>query len=299
MQIGYKGIPLLSLLWVSHALHAFSLQKTIPAQVNGLSITTTLFGADPGIDLSTTPDSLDLSKVGSDIDILPPQNGVKRVVMKFGGSSIANAERVTYVAKLIKKHVDKGYQPILVCSAMGKTTNSLLSSGESALNGEINTGALRNLHISTAKTLGLPSTTICDLEDLLSDVEKLLNGIKYIGELSPRTRDTLVSFGERMSVRVMAATLVKLGVESKAFDAWSLGLKTNSEFGNADIKDESYDAIRVNLDKLDMNSVPVITGFIGHDDKGRITTLGRGGSDLTATFFGSAVGVDEIQVWKV
>lgn len=123
-------------------------------------------------------------------------------------------------------------------------------------------------------------------------------GIKFIGELTPRTVDTLVSFGERMSVRLVAATLNKLGVPAQAFDSWILGMKTTSEFGNAEVKDESYALLKEKLGRLDGMIVPVITGFIGHEDKGRITTLGRGGSDLTATVVGTAVPVHEIQVWK-
>jgi len=200
-----QGTFRVTLLLAIHALvvHSYRLVGRF-ALSTYQKVTHPLYGADPGIDLSITPDTVDLSNIGNEIDVLPPEGGAKRIVMKFGGSSIANAERITYVAKLIKKHCDRGYQPILVCSAMGKTTNSLLSSGDSALKGEVYTEALRNLHISTAKTLGLPERTIYSIEELLTDVEKLLNGIKYIGELSPRTRDTLVSFGERMSVRIMA-----------------------------------------------------------------------------------------------
>lgn len=166
--------------------------------------TTRLQGADTGVDLGVSSTAIDLSSIGSEIEVPPPANGIVKIVMKFGGSSLANAERVTYVAKLIKKHVDQGFKPIIVCSAMGKTTNSLLSSGDFALKGDVYIDSLRTLHISTANALGLSESCITGLHELLNDVEKLLNGVKYIGELSPRTRDTLVSFGERMSVRIMA-----------------------------------------------------------------------------------------------
>lgn len=123
-------------------------------------------------------------------------------------------------------------------------------------------------------------------------------GVKYIGELTPRTVDALVSFGERMAVRIVSANLNKLGVPAQFFDAWNLGMLTTSEFGNAEIKEESYKRIKEKLSKFDGMIVPVVTGFIGHDEKGRITTLGRGGSDLTATVIGAAYPVDEVQVWK-
>ena len=166
--------------------------------------TQTLQGVDSGVDLGVANPYVDLASIGNEIEVSAPSNGLSKIVMKFGGSSLANAERITYVAKLIKKHTEQGYKPIIVCSAMGKTTNSLLSSGDFALKGDVYIDSLRTLHISTATSLGLKDTCIAGLNELLDDVEKLLNGVKYIGELSPRTKDTLVSFGERMSVRIMA-----------------------------------------------------------------------------------------------
>jgi aspartate kinase len=160
---------------------------------------------------------VDLSNVGEDITISPPVEGVTKIAMKFGGSSLATAERVLYVAKLIMRHVEQGYQPSIVCSAMGKTTNTLLSAGEFALQGSINVDSLRTLHLSVANTLGLSNNTMVAIEELLAELERLLEGIKYIGELTPRTKDTLVSFGERMSIRIMAATLNKLGVPAQVW----------------------------------------------------------------------------------
>lgn len=246
---------------------------------------------------STGP--VDLDRVGEDIVILPPEGGKPlKIVMKFGGSSLANAERVTYVARLIKKHVEQGFRPVIVCSAMGKTTNTLLSSGDFALGGQVFVDSLRTMHLNAAQQLGLPETTTAALNELLGELERLLEGIKFIGELTPRTRDMLVSFGERMSVRIVAATLNRMGVPAQAFDAWTVGIRTSSEFGNAEISESSYANVRNILGKFDGMIVPVVTGFLGQDEKGRITTLGRGGSDLTATVLGAGVPVDEVQVWK-
>lgn len=259
---------------------------------------------------------VDLDSVGNDIVIQSPDNNIRNIVMKFGGSSLATAERITYVAKLISKHFEQGYRPIIICSAMGKTTNTLLAAGDFALNSQIHVDSIRTLHIATAKALNLPDSTLESLSTLLDELEKLLEGIKYIGELTPRTKDALVSFGERLSVRIMAGTLNKLGVPAQALDAWTIGMKTTSDFGNGEVLEESYVNIKTSLGKHDSMIVPVITGdcyslcikinrinthlsgFIGHDSKGRITTLGRGGSDLTATVVGCSLPVDEIQVWK-
>ena len=144
---------------------------------------------------------------------------------------------------------------------MGKTTNSLISAGEFALGGQIHVDSLRTMHLTTAQTLGLPESTCKSLNELLDEVERLLEGavrsyvhnihhhchflklyvysslgVKYIGELTPRTLDTLVSFGERMSVRIVSATLNKMGIPSLPFDAWTIGMKTSSEFGNAEVR---------------------------------------------------------------
>eukprot|EP01035_Chromulina_nebulosa_P016884 gene16884-22372_t len=249
------------------------------------------------MEIESTVDDLDL--IGEDIEVNPPIDGVTRIVMKFGGSSLATAERITYVTKLIRKHVQLGYRPIIICSAMGKTTNTLLAAGEMALNQQqVQVDSLRTMHISTAKALNLPQSTIDKILELINELEKLLEGIRYIGELTPRTKDTLVSFGERLSVRIVASTLNQLGVPSQSFDAWNIGMKTTSDFGNGEVLAESYSNIKFSLSQHDIMIVPVITGFIGHDSKGRITTLGRGGSDLTATIVGSAVSAHEIQVWK-
>lgn len=138
--------------------------------------------------------------------------------------------------RLIKKHVEQGYRPIIVCSAMGKTTNTLLSAGDFALKGQVIVESLRTMHVGTARTLGLPDSTIDSLNALLDSLERLLEGVSYIGELTPRTSDALVSFGERLSIRIVSSQLNKLGIPAQPFDAWTIGVQTTSEFGNAEVR---------------------------------------------------------------
>lgn len=219
--------------------------------------------------------------------------------MKFGGSSLANEERIEHVAQLIKDQRALGYVPrAVVCSAMGKTTNSLLSAGEFALEGRVNIDAIRTLHKATMEHFDFPKNTIDEVNHLLDECEDMLNGVRLIQELSPKSLDQLVSYGERCSVRIMAARLNQIGVPAQAFDAWDVGIMTDSRFGDAKLLPTSEDAIRTAFGKIDPSIVAVVTGFIGHDPKGKITTLGRGGSDLTATQLGASLGIDEIQVWK-
>eukprot|EP00592_Proboscia_alata_P007936 CAMPEP_0194352894 /NCGR_PEP_ID=MMETSP0174-20130528/1301_1 /TAXON_ID=216777 /ORGANISM="Proboscia alata, Strain PI-D3" /LENGTH=621 /DNA_ID=CAMNT_0039121211 /DNA_START=46 /DNA_END=1911 /DNA_ORIENTATION=+ len=225
----------------------------------------------------------------------------KRVTMKFGGSSLANADRIDHVAHLIKNQIEnENLQPrAVICSAMGKTTNALLGAGDSALDGLVDVGALRKLHEVAIDKFDFPKETRDEVTALLNECEDMLNGVRLLQELSPKSLDQLVSYGERISVRIMAARLNQIGVAAKSYDAWEVGIITDSTFGDAHILKSSAESIRGIFEtQVDPNVVAVVTGFIGKDDNGRITTLGRGGSDLTATAIGSACDLDEIQVWK-
>ncbi len=161
--------------------------------------------------------------------------------------------------------------------------------------------AIRTLHVNTmdAFQFGEDDHTRQDVMDLLGECEQMLTGVRMIQELSPKSLDQLVSYGERCSVRIMAARLNQLGVPALAFDAWDVGIKTDSHFGDAKLLPDYEGAVQKAFDqRIDPSIVAVVTGFIGHDPNGKITTLGRGGSDLTATALGAALGLDEIQVWK-
>jgi aspartate kinase len=165
--------------------------------------------------------------------------------------------------------------------------------------GRVCIDAIRTLHKSTMDHFDFPDHhTVKEVDDLLDECEDMLNGVRLIQELSPKSLDQLVSYGERCSVRIMAARLNQIGVPAQAFDAWDVGVLTTSDFGDAKLLPESEQAIQAAFSKIDPNVVAVVTGFIGHDPNKKITTLGRGGSDLTATALGAAIGVDEIQVWK-
>ncbi|OEU12448.1 aspartate kinase, partial [Fragilariopsis cylindrus CCMP1102] len=224
-------------------------------------------------------------------------------VFKFGGSSLASAERIDYVAHLIKDQIQLGYKPrAVICSAMGKTTNQLLLAGEYALEGKVCVEEIRTLHTNTMNIFNFSEIdfTRIAVNELLIECEQMLTGVKMIQELSPKSLDQLVSYGERCSVRIMAARLNQIGIPAQSFDAWELGIITDSQFGDAKLL-PSYESKIQNAFKEkinDVNTVAIVTGFIGHDSNGKITTLGRGGSDLTATAIGAALKLDEIQVWK-
>ena len=145
----------------------------------------------------------------------------------------------------------------------------------------------------------LPQHVRDEVTSLLDECEDMLRGVSLLQELSPKSLDQLVSYGERCSVRIVAARLNQIGVPAQAVDSWEVGIQTDSNFGDAKLLPGYAEKVKSAFaNKIDPNVVAVVTGFIGKDPKGRITTLGRGGSDLTATAIGAACGLDEVQVWK-
>ena len=217
------------------------------------------------------------------------------IVMKFGGSSIANAERIRHVTDIIKMFLAE--RPVIVASAMGKTTDNLLAAAERAVNGQVCIEEICHLHYSVAAELQIETV---EVQSLLDELKKLLEGISLIREVSARTKDYLVSFGERLSVRILAAHFSRVSVNARFFDAFDIGFVTNSDFTNAELLDDSYNRIGEAFAALQSDYVytPIVTGFIAKDRNGAITTLGRGGSDLTASVIGAAIKAKEIMVWK-
>ncbi|MCL2244418.1 MAG: aspartate kinase [Treponema sp.] len=233
------------------------------------------------------------------------------IVMKFGGSSVADAARLRHVADIINTQADR--KPVLVLSAMGDTTDHLLEAGDAALKqGKVEITQIENLHQATVKNLKLVREQLTnepladgikpsqkDFNGLLDELKRLLSGIALIRELTPRTKDYLVSFGERLSVRLAAAFFRSVNMNARAFDAFDTGFISNSDYTKAELLKESWDLIPQKiLPLIKENIIPVITGFIAKDAKGCITTLGRGGSDLSATMIAASCKAEEIQVWK-
>ncbi|ONI29837.1 hypothetical protein PRUPE_1G216900 [Prunus persica] len=224
-------------------------------------------------------------------------------VMKFGGSSLASAERIREIAQLIVSFPDE--KPVVVLSAMGKTTNNLLLAGEKAVSCGVSNASeieelsfIKQLHLRTVRELGIDSSVI---SAYLEELEQLLKGVAMMKELTLRTRDYLVSFGECMSTRIFAAYLNNFGVKARQYDAFDIGFITTDDFTNADILEGTYPSVakRLNDDWISDPAIPVVTGFLGKGSKScAVTTLGRGGSDLTATTIGKSLGLREVQVWK-
>ncbi|KAK9276327.1 hypothetical protein L1049_005859 [Liquidambar formosana] len=182
-------------------------------------------------------------------------------VMKFGGSSVASAERMREVADLIRSFPEE--RPVIVLSAMGKTTNKLLLAGEKAVSCGVSNASeidelsfIKELHLRTAEELGVDRSVI---SAHLEELEQLLKGIAMMKELTLRTKDYLVSFGECMSTRIFAAYLNKIGVKARQYDAFGIGFITTDDFTNADILEATYPAVakRLHGDWISEPAIPI------------------------------------------
>ena len=220
------------------------------------------------------------------------------IVMKFGGSSVANAERIRHVGGIVAERLSQ--KPVVVLSAMGDTTDHLLEAADRALAaGEIALEKIAALHLGAARALCIDAGAEKEIRALLEELESLLRGIALIRELTGRTRDYLVSFGERLSVRIAAAWFRAAGMNARAFDAWETGFVSDSRYTRAELDRESWGRVKTILTPLlEAEVLPVITGFIAKDNRGNITTLGRGGSDRSATIIAAAMNAREVQIWK-
>ncbi|MDR3336190.1 MAG: aspartate kinase [Treponema sp.] len=220
------------------------------------------------------------------------------IVMKFGGSSLADAERIRHMGKIVESQLSR--KPVMVLSAMGDTTDQLLEAADLALKKKkISIKKIKDLHINTIYDLKLDKKTEKEIRPLLEELKNLLTGISLIRELTDRTKDYLVSFGERFSVRIAAAYLRSVKIKAHAMDAWEAGFISDSNYTAAELDKESWKRVPEALNPLlDGGILPVITGFIAKDAQGNITTLGRGGSDRSATIIAAAMGAEEAQVWK-
>jgi aspartate kinase len=210
--------------------------------------------------------------------------------MKFGGSSVGSAERIKNIFEIVKKRKDQ--QPVVVSSAVGGITDKLLEAGNKAIDGNIDLKDIKEKHYDIIKELGL-TNDIIDKE--LKELIEVLELISESNEFDDITSDTIVSFGERMSTRILAAYFNKQGLKAKQYDAYDIGFVTDENFKNAEILEETYVSINNRLDNF--SAIPIITGFIAKTKNGEITTLGRGGSDYSAAIIGAAIGANEIQIW--
>lgn len=214
------------------------------------------------------------------------------IVMKFGGSSVSDGARIRNVIEIVRSRLDR--KPVVVASAFRGVTDDLFAAAEEALTGKDGLlDKVRARHQSVIADLGLPADLV---KEVLAELAVLLKGISLVKELTPRTLDYVVSFGERLSTRIIAAAFEKAGVPASQHDAFDIGMLTDDQFGAAQPLAEAESELRRHVASL--TRLPIVTGYVGKTRGGDITTLGRNGSDFTATVIGAAIGAEEIQIWS-
>ena len=215
------------------------------------------------------------------------------IVMKFGGSSLANADQLTKVYEIVESRKDR--RPVVVCSAHKGVTDLLIRAAKDALAGEPDASGVVERQRSVLNGIGADPWM---LDHFFKELEDLLRGISLVQEASPRVMDYVQSFGERMSVRAVAFHFIRQGLKAEAFDAFDLGFVTDDNFGTArPVEDFESRMKKAFEEKVADDVVPIITGFVGKTTTGIITTVGRNGSDFTASCFAAGLGADECQIW--
>lgn len=223
-------------------------------------------------------------------------------VLKFGGTSVATAGMMQQVAGIVH---DAG-PCVVVTSAAAGVTDGIEAILPQATEDEEVVGPfleeIRRRHGELTEGLGTGARDAvrADLDQVIRKLERVLYGIAYTQELTPKTRDLALSFGERLAARVLAAHVRSRGIDAEALDADEAGLVTDGHFGNAsplmpEIEENITATIRP---RLRDGEVPVVTGFFGTSPEGHVTTFGRGGSDFSGAILAAALDADVLEVWK-
>lgn len=223
-------------------------------------------------------------------------------VLKFGGSSVANAANIQKVVAIVQKAILK--EPtVLVVSAMGGITDSLLETGNFAATANETYKELlkqmENRHLDAVREL-LPiqqqSATLSLVKQQFNELDGICDGVFLLGELSPRTKDRIVSHGELLSSLMISATLQSLQIDQVWVDARKF-ITTNTHHGNAAVDFTVTEKKIQNYYTQNPHQLYVVPGFISSDGNNNTTTLGRGGSDYTAAIFAAATQATVLEIW--
>ena len=227
-----------------------------------------------------------------------------RLVIKYGGTSISNAKNIQSVAKYINLQSNK-HQILVVCSAISGTTDDLIEISESIKKENkskaeqlvsIITNRHKQLAKQTIKKLDVRKKLLTKLDSDFVELLALIDGMVLLGEVTPRSMDYLISFGERLSIQLVSSALNDSGKKSIPLTGKEIGIVTDSNFGESK---PLMDTTRLRVSKtvetlFSKKTIPVVGGFAGADQHGHVTTFGRGGSDYSATTIGSCIKANEI-----
>jgi aspartate kinase len=225
------------------------------------------------------------------------------IVMKFGGSSVESAAAIERVAGIVRARQER--HPVVVVSAMGKTTNKLLAIAAAAIDGHREEYIrqlhdLRDYHSREAR-LVVPLDQRAELDRTLDEnfqeLTELVKGLAVLGELTPRSIDAISSYGERLSSYIVTLAFRHFGMKSAHLDSRVVIITDKRHTQAAPNFPETYKRLARLVPPVARNNVVVMGGFIASTEEGVTTTLGRGGSDYTAAIVGAGIGAEEIQIW--
>jgi aspartate kinase len=228
------------------------------------------------------------------------------IVMKFGGTSVGSAERIAQAAQLAADTAARGHQVVVVTSAMSKVTDALINAARQASTGQWNPALRQDLfdrHKAVADALidgdaARHAAVLDALRQRLDRFEKLCFGLSMVHELTPRLLDAISGVGEMLAAPLVSAAIAARGRPSSAVDATEI-VVTTDQFGGAEpLMEETRTKAAARLrPAIARGEIPVVTGFIGATADGVRTTLGRGGSDYSASIVGAALDADEVWIW--
>jgi len=229
--------------------------------------------------------------------------------MKFGGSLLDNEIKLNNVINIIKSYYSLDNEIVVIISALHGITDKILDICDHIK--KVNKNSLylflENLqivHTSLIEKIILDEkekTKLLQLiNNLINEFREVLLGISILGEVTPKSKDYLLSFGERLSTPIVSCALNSVGLKSNYLNGKEVGIITNSQFGDAKpLMDTTKLRIHHKIEPLlKERTIPVVTGFIGSDQNGNITTIGRGGSDYSATIIAAGINADEVWLWS-
>jgi aspartate kinase len=225
------------------------------------------------------------------------------IVMKFGGTSVESAAAITRVAGIVRER--EARRPVVVVSAMGKTTNKLLAIASAAIDGKREEYIrqlhdLRDYHSREARLI-VPLADRAELDRFLDEqfqeLTELVKGLAVLGELTPRSIDAISSYGERLSSYIVTLGFRHFGMAAEHVDSRDVVITDKRHTQAAPNFPETYARLKKTIPPLGAHSVVVMGGFIASTEDGVTTTLGRGGSDYTAAIVGAGIDAEEIQIW--
>jgi len=227
------------------------------------------------------------------------------IVVKFGGTSVGDAAAITRAADIVRSRLER--RPLVVVSALADTTNALLQIADQAATGQLigavrGIEALRDRHVKAAEELlagwSGANDVITDIGSAFDELASLAEALSVLGHMTPRSLDAIAAKGEMISSVLIVAAFLAHGLPAEHVDARQVMI-TDDRFGRAEARTDrvAESSQRILRPILEQGRVPVVGGYVGATDTGIVTTLGRGGSDLSASLFGAALGAEVIEIW--